>query len=290
MSDIFVTPGDSLQAVCDGAAENDVIRLAPGIYRQKLMIRTKGLSLLGAGPDRTRIVWDDFAKKEDETGREYNTFRTWTAAVCADGVCLKDLSVINDALHPEVKGQEVALTVYGDSFRMEDCVLSSTQDTLFLGPLPEDLTVRYVDLLPPELRLLRPLSQHFTRCLIEGTVDFIFGCGSAVFEDCELRSLNDVRGIGYVTAPAHPSGQKTGFLFRGCRFTREAGVPDRSIFLGRPWRDYGLAVFDGCRYEAHICPEGFDPWSGTRRDLTARFLERPLREGRVPWAGPYSEA
>ncbi len=290
MSDFFVSPADQLQTVFDRASENDVIHLVPGIYRQKLVIRTKGLTLIGAGPDRTRIVFGDYAKKTDKTRREYNTFRTWTVAVCADNVSMKMLGIVNDALHPEVKGQEVALTVYGDHFRMEDCILSSTQDTLFLGPLPKDLTERYVDLLPLELRLLRPLSQSFCRCLIEGTVDFIFGCGSAVFEDCEIRSVTDARGIGYVTAPAHPADQKNGFLFKNCRFTRETGVKDGSIFLGRPWRDYGLAVFDGCSYEAHICAEGFDPWSGTRRDLTARFLERPLREGRVPWAVPYSEA
>ena len=50
----------------------------------------------------------------------------------------------------------MALSVYGDDFLMEDCLLRSTQDTLFVGPLPQDLIRRYVDLLPPELRADRP--------------------------------------------------------------------------------------------------------------------------------------
>ena len=65
---------------------------------------------------------------------------------------MEDLSVVNDALRPETKGQEVALTVYADDFHMRNCRLTSTQDTLFLGPLPKDLIERYDGFLPGHLR------------------------------------------------------------------------------------------------------------------------------------------
>lgn len=278
-----LNPGQSLQEALDRARPGDVIRLAEGEYRAKTTISTPGLTLMGAGADRTRIVWDDYAKKLDGRGVEYNTFRTWTMAVCADGVAMEDLSVVNDALRPEDKGQEVALTVYGDGFRMERCRLTSTQDTLFLGPLPADLIQRYDGFLPDALRRDKPCRQRFAHCLIEGTVDFIFGCGEAVFEDCEIRSLVDARGVGYAAAPAHALEQGSGFTFQSCRFTAQEGVAPGSIYLARPWRDYGLCVFKDCAYGGHISPLGFDKWNDTERDKTARFYEDPPVSGRVGW-------
>ncbi len=265
------------------AVSGDEIFLKEGVYRVKTVVRA-GVTLTGAGMDKTVLIWDDYAQKRDELGREYVTFRTWTLAVCADGVTVRDLSIVNDALRPEVRGQEVALTVYGDRFLMENCRLTSTQDTLFLGPLPDDLIERYDGFLPDELRLRKECRQVFRNCLIEGTVDFIFGCGDALFENCEIRSLVDARGHGYVAAPAHEKRQTRGFLFRECRLTREPGVADGSIWLARPWRDYGLCAFENCQYDAHIAPEGFDKWNDTDRDRTARFYESPPRPGRVPWA------
>lgn len=280
---VYVSPADDLQAVFDGVPENTVLHFSAGVYRQKAVIRTPGLTLIGAGAGKTELVYGDYALKKDELGREYNTFRTYTLAVCADRITMKDLSVVNDALHPERKGQEVALSVVGSGFRMENCVLTSTQDTLFVGPLPPDLIERYDGFLTDELRRGGLMTQAFRNCKIEGTVDFIFGCGNARFEHCEIRSLNDARSIGYVAAPAHSLSQTDGLLFRECVFTREDGVASGSIFLARPWRDYGLARFENCTYGDHIAAEGFDKWNDTRRDLTARFYETPAVPGRVCW-------
>lgn len=281
---IFASPDQDLQEVFDQAAENSVIRLAPGIYRQKLVIRVPGLTVIGAGADQTKIIYNDYARKEHPIGGEFNTFRTYTLAVCADRVTMKDLSVVNDALSPEIKGQEVALSVCATDFLMSGCTLTSTQDTLFVGPLPCDLIGRYEGFLNDELRRGGWLRQRFENCLIEGTVDFIFGCGNTCFDRCEIRSLTDARDVGYAAAPAHALIQEEGFLFRDCAFTCEEGVTPGSIYLARPWRDYGIAVFENCSYGPHIAQEGFDKWNGTRRDLTARFYETPAVPGRVAWA------
>ena len=281
--EIHAGPTDSLQPILDRAPSGATVFLAPGRYRQKLTIRTPELTLAGAGAEETVLIFDDYAKKPDPQGREYNTFRTWTLAVCADGVTMRGLTVANDAYAPETKGQEVALSVCGDRFLMEDCVLRSTQDTLFLGPLPRDLIERYDGFLSDELRAGYRMRQTLRRCRIEGTVDFIFGCGEALFSECELRSLPDVRNIGYVAAPAHAPEQTEGFRFLRCRFTCAQGVQPGTIYLARPWRDYGLARFEDCVCEAHIVPAGFDKWNDTDRDRTARFYETPPVPGRVAW-------
>lgn len=279
----WISPEDDLQAVFDRVPENAVLHLAPGEYRCKTLITTPGLTLIGAGADQTRLIWNDYAKKRDFLGAEYNTFRTYTLAVCADRVTLRDLAVVNDALHPETKGQEVALSVVASEFTAENCLLSSTQDTLFLGPLPSDLIGRYEGFLLDPLRRGGHLTQRFRECIIEGTVDFIFGCGDALFDRCQLRSLVDARNHGFVAAPAHHISQEAGLLFRDCRFTCQSGVKKGSIYLARPWRDHGLAFFENCVFGDHIAPEGFDKWSGTQRDKTARFYEIPESPGRVGW-------
>lgn len=282
-AEILLTPSDDLQAAFDCAPAASTVLLEPGVYRQKAVIRTPNLRIRGAGTDKTAIVWDDYALKIHADGKEYNTFRTYTLAVCADDITMEGLSVVNDAGHPESKGQEVALSVLGNRFTMKDCRLSSTQDTLFAGPLPPDLIERYRGFLMDELRACGPCVQTYTNCLIEGSVDFIFGCADARFECCEIRSVFDIRQVGYVAAPAHTIDQSKGLHFSRCRFTCDRGVNPESIYLARPWRDHGLVIFENCSYGPHIAPEGFDKWNDTNRDKTARFYESPPVAGRVPW-------
>ena len=291
MTTVNVTPKDSLSEMLTNAAPHTRIILAPGIYREKVEISVPDIEIIGNTAEDTVIIWDDYAKKPDENGTEYNTFRTYTVAVLAPGVTFKNLTVENDARSPEIKGQEVALTVYADRFLAEDCRFLSTQDTVFCGPLPPDLIERYDGFLKDALRRAGYQRQIFRNCLIAGNVDFIFGCGDALFENCEIRSVYDVRGHGYAAAPAHALEQEIGFVFSNCRFTCEDAVSDSSIFLARPWRDYGKCSFINCRYGRHIAEEGFDKWNDTDRDKTARFAEfGNIPPGRVSWSNTLTQA
>lgn len=285
MKEITVSPKDSLTEILKTVSPHTRLRLSEGVYREKTEISVSDIEIVGAGADKTVIVYGDYAKKTDALGREYNTFRTYTVAVTAPRVRFEHLTVENDSLKPEEKGQEVALTVYADEFTAESCRFISTQDTVFCGPLPPDLIERYDGFLKDELRAAGFSRQIYRNCCIAGTVDFIFGCADALFENCEIKSLYDVRGHGYTAAPAHAQEQEIGFVFDRCRFTRDPRVADGSVFLARPWRDYGKCSFIDCAYDAHIAAEGFDKWNDTERDKTARFSEYGAdRGGRVPWS------
>lgn len=291
MTVISLTPDDSISEVLKTVKPHSCIVLAPGVYREKIEISVPDIEITGHASEDTKIVWDDYATKLDENGNELITFRTYTIAVLAPRVTFRNLTVENDALSPEIKGQEVALTVYADGFLAEDCRFISTQDTVFCGPLPPDLIERYDGLLKDALRTGEYQRQIFRNCLIAGNVDFIFGCGDALFDSCEIRSVYDVRGHGYTAAPAHALEQETCFVFNDCRFTCEDTVADGSIFLARPWRDYGKCSFINCEYGRHISAEGFDKWNDTERDKTARFAEYGnIPDGRVPWSRLLSEA
>ncbi len=280
MHTIFASPDDDLQQIVDSALPYTGIVLQRGVYRCKLELNTLGLTIEGADRDNTVIVWDDYAKKPDEKGVELNTFRTYTVAVCADEITLRNLTVANDAGNSPQKGQEVALTVYGGDFLAENCLLDSEQDTLFCGPLPDDLIERYDGFLKDKLRKHIRSRQIYRHCEVRGTVDFVFGCGDCLFERCTFLSKADGRH-GFVAAPAHDKNQAVGFVFDNCTFVGQA---PQSVFLARPWRDFGKASFVGCSYGDCILPQGFDKWNDTQRDKTARFAEDRHIDGRVGWS------
>ncbi|MEO7313161.1 MAG: pectinesterase family protein [Chitinophagaceae bacterium] len=110
--------------------------------------------------------------------------------------------------------------------------------------------------------------QYYKDCYIEGTVDFIFGAATALFENCTLRSKG--KG-GYVTAASTTEGALFGYVFKKCRLVSDS--PPASFFLGRPWRPFAKVVFLHCELDAHIKPEGWNNWSKVENEQTAYYAE-----------------
>ena len=225
----------------------------------------------------------DYAHKIMEDNNECNTFRTYTLYVGGNNVKLKNLVIQNEATPSYIYGQAVALHVEGDHFTCEGCQLQSAQDTLFTGPMPSDLIERYRGFYPPEKLKGIPSKQIYRHCTILGDVDFIFGCATALFEECEICSISrNSLTPSYVCAPAHAKETPFGYLFYKCKF-----IGTEPAYLARPWRDYGCAAFIDCFLGNHILSEGYNKWNNTNRDKTARFFEYTSTSdltGRVPWA------
>ena len=59
----FLTPEDDLQKALDSAPKDAFVHLAAGIYRQKIVIRTPGLTIVGQGAENTILIFDDYAQK-----------------------------------------------------------------------------------------------------------------------------------------------------------------------------------------------------------------------------------
>lgn len=225
-----------------------------------------------------------YANMKDENGDELTTWKTAALKITGSHNIFENLDIRNISFSPEIKGQEVALGVYGDDNIFINCTFKSTQDTLFVGPLPDDLSTRYLDFLPEDERYYEGNStNYFSNCDIYGSIDFIFGAGKAIFDNCNLITVADKRNESYVVASANSLKDDFGFLFYQCKFKKENGVFDNTVYLARPWRDYAKAVFAFCTYDSHINPEGFHDWSNVNRIRTARFLEFPLNDSRVSW-------
>ncbi|WP_304479725.1 pectinesterase family protein, partial [uncultured Duncaniella sp.] len=144
-------------------------------------------------------------------------------------------------------GQAVACFVSGDRAIFRKCHFLGCQDTLY--------TYGY------------PTRQYYEDCYIEGTVDFIFGKATAVFNRCQIHS----RGKGYVTAPATPEDSKYGYVFHDCKLTAENGVTN--VPLSRPWRPYAQAIFINCELGKHISPAGWNNWGKESNEKTVTYAE-----------------
>ncbi len=144
-------------------------------------------------------------------------------------------------------GQAVAALIDSDRAIFYRCTFRGFQDTLY--PYGKDRDIR----------------QYYKKCHIEGTVDFIFGWATAYFDDCPLHSI----GKGYIAAPATRQGTPYGFVFNHCKLTAGEGV--EKVYLGRPWREYGSAVYINCEMASHIHPDGWRVWHN-KNDLDTPFM------------------
>ncbi|MDE5679166.1 MAG: pectin methylesterase, partial [Lachnospiraceae bacterium] len=61
-----------------------------------------------------------------------------------------------------------------------------------------------------------------------------------------------------VTAASTPENTPFGYVFHNCRLTSDC--PPRSVYLGRPWREWAKTVFISCEMGSHIHPTGWHDW------------------------------
>ena len=221
-----------------------VIRIAPGIYREKLVCEKKDITLAGAGMDATRLVWNDGGKLPHPDGRPTHTFRSYTAFFSGEKLRVEDMTIENDAGPGAKAGQAVAAYVDSARAAFDRVRLLGNQDTLFCAPLPEKEREKDGFLGPRGLAPRRASAQYYHACEIAGDIDFIFGGADALFEHCTLRTVDNGLAHSWVTAPSG-AAQGLGFVFWDCDFVSDC--PAGSVYLGRPWRPTGKTAVLDCR-------------------------------------------
>lgn len=246
------------------------IHIAPGIYREKLVLERPYVTLLGESAKNTLLVYGDYAFETMEDGSKRGTFRTASFRIYTHDVCMKNLTLQNDSGSGYVVGQALALYVDGDRNSFYNCRLLGNQDTLFTAPLPKKEAKPGGFIGPGQDKPRTMGRQYYENCYIEGNVDFIFGGAIAFYNKCTLFSKQpDVMSpnaassntYGYITAASTFEGEPYGYVFKDC--TLESDCPSASVFLGRPWREFAKTVFLNCEMGAHIRPEGWNDWGKT---------------------------
>lgn len=256
----FRTVQAAIEAAPSQSARPVVIRLKPGIYREKVVVPTTKPHLVLRGDDAARTV----ITYADHVGANgISTPTSYSVLVRAADFTAENITFENAAGY--TAGQAVALHVEADRAAFRHCRLVGNQDVLFLA--------------------LGSTRQYFRDCYIEGTTDFIFGASTAVFDRCVIKSKKN----SFVTAASTPAGQAHGFLFIGCKLTADTELA-KKVYLGRPWRPNAKVVYLGCELGGHIVPVGWDNWKNPANEKTAYYAEYRSTgpgadpTGRVPWA------
>ncbi|HEX8381718.1 MAG TPA: pectinesterase family protein [Allosphingosinicella sp.] len=248
------THGSLGAALADAPASAGPYRilLGRGRWEEKLTVARAGVELVGEDRRGTILTSAVAAGNDKPGGGKWGTFGSATLTVEAPDFTARNLTIENGFDHPahlRQGGGEGAQAV-----------------ALALGNAADRSLIDRVDIVGYQDSFYLRGGRALVRgCFVTGHVDFIFGGAAALFDSCEIRSrLRSGEGVqGYIAAPSTPRHQRFGLVFDRCRLTREANVPDGSVYLGRPWRAggnvelRGAAAYLGCRMDAHIHPDGW---------------------------------
>ncbi len=264
----FKTVQEAINAVPDFRKNQTTIFIKNGVYKEKLILATSKTNVKFVGEDamKTIITNDDFAQRKNRFGEEMGTTGSSTFFVFGDDFSAENITFENSA---GPVGQAVAVRIDGDRVTFNKCRFLGNQDTLY----PHGEKSR----------------QYYKDCYIEGTVDFIFGWSTAVFDNCTMFCKNN----GYVTAASTLDTVRYGFVFINCKITGDA--PANSFYLGRPWRPFAKTVFINCYLDKQIKPEGWHNWDKKDAESTSFYAEYKSKgpgandKARVNWSHQLSD-
>ncbi|KAI0197754.1 carbohydrate esterase family 8 protein [Astrocystis sublimbata] len=236
----YATVQAAINALSTSSAADQCVFIDQGTYTEQVYIpsRAAKLTIYGYTTDSTSYANNKatitFNLPASTAG---NNDKSGTLRVHAANAKIYNLNIVNSY----GKGsQAIALSAQKDS-GYYGCQLYGFQDTL----------------------LANEGKQYYSRCLITGATDFIFGQRAQVwFEKCDIRVRN---GGYYITANGRDkSSNPSYYLFNNCDVAAASGesVPNGSYYLGRPWRTYSRVVFQSTTLSSVINSAGWHDWNG----------------------------
>lgn len=242
---------EALQAVPPKNKAPFVIYMKAGVYNEWLNI-TKDMTnvvLIGDGPTKTKIT------NNKGVSDGVNTFASATVGVVGNGFMAKDIGFENAA--GAIKHQAVALRVSSDMAIFYNVQIDGYQDTLYA----------------------HAKRQFYRDCTISGTIDFIFGAGMALFQNCKfvVRKPMDNQQNMVLASGRKTKDDPAAIVLQDCIITAEPALfPVRKTvksYLGRPWKEYARHIIMNTQIDDLIDPEGWHEWFGNFGINTCFFVE-----------------
>jgi pectinesterase len=242
----YKTVQEAINAVKDSNSFETVIIIKNGTYKEKLRLPASKMNVhfIGESVDKTILTYDDYAQKKDSAGKDVGTSGSASFFIFGSDFSAENVTFENSA---GPIGQAVAVRVTGDRVKFINCRFLGFQDTLYTHGDNS--------------------RQYYYKCYIEGTVDFIFGASTALFDNCIIFGK---RG-GFYTAASTPENKKFGYVFMDCKITGNALA--NSFLLGRPWRPNAKTVFLNCTMSNLVKPEGWSNWGKAENEKTTFYAE-----------------
>lgn len=170
--------------------------------------------------------------------------------------------------------QAVALLCRAEKAVFYKCKITGYQDTLFA-----DRT-----------------HQFYRDCDIYGTVDFIFGDATAIFQNCNLFARDT--GAVFTAHSRNSLKESSGYVIQNCSLKASpeiatnvaTNVSKMNAYLGRPWRKFSTVIVMESFIDAIFNPLGWETMGNSNGELVT-YREYQNRggganvTGRVKWEG-----
>ncbi|XP_038889244.1 probable pectinesterase/pectinesterase inhibitor 39 [Benincasa hispida] len=277
----FVKVNDAIAAAPNFSTTRFYIHVKRGIYKEIVEVPSQKtfIALIGDDASTTIIV----NNRSNATGFTTATTATLSKLQFFSIITLACLLAVNgenfmaqfltfeNSAGPK-GGQAIAVVDQAKHTAYYKCVFLGYQDTLFAA---SDL-------------------QFFKECDIYGSIDFIFGNGLTIFQDCNIFArLPSIEST--VTAQSkNRKDDPSGFVFQNCNVTVSSEIASSKdkvmVFLGRPWRKYSMVIFIESFLDDVVQPKGWLEWPGVPTNLLfyAEYNNRGAGANtsqRVNWPG-----
>ncbi|KAF7843166.1 putative pectinesterase/pectinesterase inhibitor 22 [Senna tora] len=239
------------------ATQQYIIHVGSGSYEEYVHIPSDktNIVLIGKGPDQTKIVGYDKGTTLDIDGNDFMA---------------KDIGIVNLGGPSGGGGMATAVRNAANNSIFFQCSIQGFQDTLWAASG----------------------RQFYKNTVISGTVDFIFGGASALFQGCTLQAR--LRPYVTFTAQARESPAFSAFSFGHCKFTMAPEDAPRisqvNATLGRPWRAYSTVAIIFSYIDSMVGPRGWEEMPGVPTDKVTFVEFQNVGPGsdtqyRVKWPG-----
>lgn len=266
----------SVQAAIDATPDNRdapwLIFVKNGSYREQIIVPANKtyIHLIGQDKNKTIIHHNLNVGGKPEEGEGASKTAYWQHSVHnpsaevanLEGAVVKiegnrfyseNLSFVNDwGVESQAGPQALAMNTQADCVAFNNCIFRSFQDTW--------MTTK------------NDSYRHYVKdCWIEGAVDYFYGGGDVLLEEC---TLYNVRSGSVIVAPCH-KGAKFGYVFRNCIVDGNKVAADGRLKLGRPWHNAPRAIYIHTIMRIPVAPEGWTNM-GTVPELFAEYDSRDV--------------
>jgi pectin methylesterase-like acyl-CoA thioesterase len=272
----------TLQGASDWVPQNNTLKrtitMQPGIYHDfAIFTQSRNLvTVIGAGATRddVQIVYPNAAYT---SGSSCGTIRLESSDIYLRNLTLDNQVYLTNSLdnYGPFAGRLNVLDTTGQRLIFDDVIIKGGQDTLYAISG----------------------TAYYNHCEVWGSVDFIYGGGLAVFDQCNIVDIRNTGGP--CTAPSTPYAQPYGLIFLNCTFPQALiangypyNVNAASTTFMRPWGQDGNTVLINCAVGNQISGAGWGTFgSGTETTCRAREYGTTLIGGgtvnvpQVRWNG-----
>ncbi|GAA5157211.1 putative acyl-CoA thioester hydrolase [Viridibacterium curvum] len=207
-----------------------------------------GTAFTSSTPASIKSTYDACATKTSSIGTTCSSL----FVVTANDFEMTNVTVQNTYDEGGGESQAVALMVVGDRNLFNKVRLLGNQDTLYVKTTALTVVAR----------------SYFANSYIEGDTDFIFGRGTAVFDNSQIHFTRVRKNSSTIAAPSTATSNPYGFLFTKCLFTVDTGPA--TVSFARQWPEssssggtIGKVIIRESNISAYIQNPPWADWSSS---------------------------